>query len=103
MLEPSDLSISVDDAHGEQVVHLAGELDVAAAGFLVRTLAQTTGSPVVVDLAGLTFLDAAGISALLTARRRIEEQGRRLVVRNPSPWIVRVIQLAGATSAVFAE
>ena len=70
---PALLYISVDLASGGPVIILDGELDVATAPaaracFDVFDVRRTPR--VVVDVAGLSFCDCAGLSAFLHAHRR---------------------------------
>ncbi len=82
---------------GATVVVVAGELDLATAGGLrtrLATLAQ--GDPparVVLDLAGLDFVDASGISVLLAAQRALSDRGSALVLRSPSRMVRKVLRL----------
>ena len=48
-----------------------------------------------VDASGLTFCDAAGLRALVRARRRAERAGRSFDVVHPSPCLRRLLQLVG--------
>jgi hypothetical protein len=54
---------------------------------LAGALVEVAGSTVVVDLSGLTFVDAAGISALAVARDRIlaAGQGQLVVTSRKEP------------------
>jgi anti-anti-sigma factor len=75
---------------------LRGELDAASVD-LVRELAEAypDRDPLVLDLSQLTFLDAAGFSAvasIATARPR-----RPVVLRRPRPNVARVLGLLAAT------
>lgn len=79
-------------------VRLRGELDLATAGELRSCLAPVIGSQpppvkVVLDLEAVTFLDASGIAALLTARRALDAHGGRLVLRSPSRLVRRVMRV----------
>ena len=56
---------------------LHGELDIVSAYDLALALVEVAGSTVVVDLSDLTFMDSTGISALVMARKRILDDGRR--------------------------
>ncbi|MGN9806822.1 STAS domain-containing protein [Micromonospora sp. L31] len=49
----------------------------------------------VLDLSGVSFFSAAGISALLTVRRRAASDGCALLVRNPSRITATVLGLVG--------
>ncbi len=48
---------------------------------------------VVVDLAGLRFMDSTGMSVLLNAQRRLARQGRALSVVCPPGPVLRVFEL----------
>ena len=49
---------------------------------------------ILVDLAGVSFIDSTGIKVLVTASAR--ERGRnRLLLDRPSPAVLRVLRLAG--------
>ncbi len=55
---------------------LEGELDVASAGLLERTIAQmcsTGATEVVVELGRLDFIDSSGMNAILQSRMRCGE------------------------------
>ena len=72
-------------------VRLSGELDVANASQLRDALAGLTWAALVVDVSGLRFVDAAGLSALVLAIHRDEEPRRRLTVRGARGLVRRVI------------
>ena len=57
--------LSVIDA-GDGVVVVAGELDAATAGQLTRRLSAPP-PPRVIDLSGVTFIDASGLRVLVDA------------------------------------
>lgn len=48
----------------------------------------------------VTFLDSAGLVAVLAAHRLISAAGRRLEVRNPSRLVYRVFDLSGVNTVV---
>jgi anti-anti-sigma factor len=74
------------------VLHLAGELDIASAdAFIVEVLADLNGArQTVVDLSELTFIDAAGIRALL---RLAAETDDGLVIQRAQPHVARVFEM----------
>lgn len=93
------LSVEVaEDEGATHVVRLTGELDMASSISLAAYLDKLAHSTVIVDASGLTFVDAAGIGALLQAQQQITRRGDALVLRGASPRIRRVIELAGATA-----
>ena len=77
---------------------VSGELDADAAYRLFSRLLDSDGSATrIVDLSGVTFVDAVGLRALLHARRRLADDGVRLCILNPSPVVVRLCTLVGVT------
>jgi anti-sigma B factor antagonist len=78
------------------VVAICGEIDIQSAPGLREELLgviRRCGSQVIIDLGGVTFLDCAGINALLATRRRARlEDGWVCLVRVP-PRARRMISL----------
>jgi anti-anti-sigma factor len=75
---------------------LSGELDIAASPLLEDRLraAEADGtSTVLIDLAGVTFMDSAGLHTFLRAAQRAGEGGRRLTFANCPDSLRRVFQL----------
>ncbi|GAA0814628.1 hypothetical protein Sya03_43200 [Spirilliplanes yamanashiensis] len=81
------------------VLGVAGEVDLATVDELVaamrRCLTDDRVSGLVVRLDEVTFLDCAGISALLTARRAALGTGRRFHVAGARGQVRRVLCLTG--------
>jgi anti-anti-sigma factor len=76
----------------DSAVAVHGELDKATVPLLQDALDQSaTGSVSVVDLAGMTFVDAAGLAGLLAIVR--SGSGVRLI--NPTRSALRVMVVAG--------
>lgn len=77
-------------------LHLRGELDVAGEGtifdgFRVRGDGQQR---LVMDLSELTFIDSAGVRALMRVHARLDH--RPLVLRSPQSQVRRVLYLVAA-------
>jgi len=91
-----DCQISLSEADGTAVVHVAGEIDLNVRAELVRMLAQACagGRDVVVDVSRTTFMDSAGLHALVTAQRSQTAAGRSLVLRNPSASVRGILTMA---------
>ena len=97
------LRVEIGSAAGAVVIAPAGELDLAGAPILERAVqeaAHSGSSPLVLDLKDLTFIDAAGLRALMRAD---EALGGRLVVRSPGPDVLRVLIIAGADQRLCLE
>jgi anti-sigma B factor antagonist len=96
-VEAEGLSWEVIDQDGDHLVMLRGELDLENCAALGCVLTEIAHSTVVVDLRGLTFIDAAGLNALVRASQVVESRGDQLRIVNPSKWIKRVFQIGGAS------
>jgi anti-sigma B factor antagonist len=80
---------------GRSVVLCAhGELDLATAPELRRALASATAGEavdLVVDLSGVTFVDASGLAALLEAAQGLRSSGGELRLTSPSRMLRRML------------
>ena len=78
------------------VVSLVGELDLSgvdrAREAIEEAQASSTGL-LVLDLSQLDFVDSTGLEVMLRAARRARDDGRRLVVRKPSEYVRRLLEL----------
>lgn len=81
------------------ILRLYGEFDLACAQQFEEALERRNGSrEVVIDLAGLTFMDSTGIHMLLEAKKCADREGFELSVSMPGDGPVRkVLELTGLT------
>jgi anti-sigma B factor antagonist len=89
------------------VVHVRpfGELDLATAPDLEASLVELSsdGHPkVVLDLAGLTFVDSSGMRAIVEAYHTAARHRVELEIRPGPPNVQRAFQLAGLDGLLFA-
>jgi anti-anti-sigma factor len=85
---------------GAVAIRLRGALDLAYAYRFddeLRHAERDASSCLVLDLRELDFVDSAGISRILAARRRARRAGRRLVLVRGSAAVQRFMQLAALT------
>ena len=85
-------------AHAKPVVVRAGgDIDYDTAPALRRTLAAELGKhrEVVLDLSQVTFMDCAGLSAVVHAHGQADRRGGRLVLRGAGPPVIRLLKLTG--------
>jgi anti-anti-sigma factor len=99
------LRITVDTDGATTVLRLAGELDLATAEQLrerVRTLLGygTVLEKLVLDLAGLEFLDVTGLGALLETRRKLSATGVSFALQRTRPMVVRMLGLLNLEEAL---
>lgn len=80
-----------------------GEIDLATAALLAERVHELSGAGfthIVIDLRGLTFLDASGLRLLLTLHRDAEREGWRLSLLQGSRAIRRVFEITGMLNAL---
>jgi anti-anti-sigma factor len=92
-------------ANGDlHVFDLAGELDLDTVKVLDTVPIQPDADEtVVLDLAGLEFVDSSGLRSLIQVRRRVIDRGAHLVLRQPRPSVRRVFEVAGLDTVFTLE
>jgi anti-sigma B factor antagonist len=94
----TSFSVTTRTTGAGAVVTVEGELDVATAPRLHAELAALvlkTGQVLVVDLAGVTFCDSSGISALIAARNVAEAAGAAIALAALPARLSRTFGLIG--------
>jgi anti-anti-sigma factor len=92
------LGLSVDRVT-DRVFVVTGELDGSTTGLFDSAVApaRREGEPVVLDLAGVTFVDSSGVRSLI--RLALSLVGIGLILRDPSPRVVHILELRGLDAA----
>ena len=88
------------------VVTITGEIDIQSGPQLrdqLLGIIRRNGARLALDLAGVTFIDCAGINVLLAARRRAQLEGGSLRVLRASPRVRRVIALTHLDSVLMPK
>jgi anti-sigma B factor antagonist len=88
------MEILTTKAEGTARMEVVGELDIAGGPRLDAAVAEALDGgceEVVVDLARTTFLDSAGMGALIRAVRSVDEQGGRMSVLSPPGSEARLV------------
>lgn len=92
-----DLRVAYKIASGHVLMKLLGSLDMMTMDQLSRGLAQamdTAGiSKVVLDLAGLDFIDSNGIGALLAASKAAASRGGYVRLLNMRPRLKEALHI----------
>ena len=91
------LTMTTSAQPGRMVVALAGECDLTGRDELTAALlaAVAQADVVVVDLAGLTFLDSSGVHGLITAHHAARNAGGHVYVVNAAGPVARLLDLTG--------
>jgi anti-sigma B factor antagonist len=83
------------------LISITGEMDLAAAPELSTVLLIAAGSPgslIVLDLAGVEFIDSTALGTLLKAGNEIESAGKRLRVVCADGPVRRLLELTNLTN-----
>jgi anti-anti-sigma factor len=92
------LSVSTQSEDARVVVALAGELDLHEAKRLSAAMSEVLTGPITaieVDVRKLTFIDSAGIRAVLIARAEAERLGVAFRLWGASTAVGRIMKIAG--------
>lgn len=90
--------LEVSTVDGVDVCTVIGELDVSSAPklrqALVEVVAAASGPPrVVVDLAGVDFLDSTGLGVLLGGLKRVRARDGALALCRAEPQVRKVFEV----------
>jgi anti-sigma B factor antagonist len=100
---PPEASVSSTLASndGEVVVLVVGEIDMATAPLFADALARAShdGRGIVVDLAGVSFMDSQGVNALVRAHKRHAD----LRLRGVRPNVREVLKMTGLEHILSVE
>jgi anti-sigma B factor antagonist len=93
-------------ADGQAMVNVRGELDIATAerahDYLRAVLDSDKKGKVILNLADLTFCDAAGLGVLAKVASHARRTGRSVRLTSPRPALIRIMRITGMDS-VFPE
>jgi anti-anti-sigma factor len=99
-LMPAPLDVRRVDHRLGVVLTLGGELDLATVPLLQEQLdlAMRGRAAVVIDLAGLKFIDSSGLRMLVRAQQCLSDSGRQLVLVRGGQPVHRLFELTGLDS-----
>jgi len=101
------LRVTTGAAGQTTVIHVAGDLDLATAGQLRGHLRDVLDKGavrrLVLDLAGLEFMDVTGLNVLVDAQRVVSNDGGTLALRSPRPMVLRMLKLLALDEVVPVE
>lgn len=101
-----DLAVTVTSDADPVVIVAVGEMDAFTrsrlVGAIARALSRNVGR-VVVDVSGLTFIDATSYSALVELTGKARSEGAALVFRNPTRTFLRARELVDKDRALEVE
>jgi anti-anti-sigma factor len=102
----SPLEISVN--HGEKRTHVIaqGELDRTTCPFLRQTLVELERDlegDLVLDIGQVPAIDSVGLSVLILMHKKLQTQGRNLIVSSPTPEARRLFDVTRLSEVLWIE
>jgi anti-sigma B factor antagonist len=94
----SQFRVEVRSEGQTTVIAVRGELDLASSPALQEELDRVAASDatlLIIDLRNLDFMDSTGLSVLVRAHQRTEEQGRQLAMVKGPQQVQRLLSLTG--------
>jgi anti-anti-sigma factor len=94
------------DSTGAMRIRVSGEIDMASAPELLATLRTAEvprGGTLLLDLAGVTFMDSTGIGALIEAHQQREATGVALSLVEVPPLIGKMLHITGVDEYLDAS
>ena len=81
---------------GAVVLLVDGELDILSSPTLRAAIEEFgAGDHIVIDSAGIEFIDSTGLNMIVVQAKRLLEVGGSLRLRNASPAVRQVLELSG--------
>jgi anti-sigma B factor antagonist len=87
-------------------LRVVGELDIATGPLLRDALlrfADGGEGTILVDMAGVGFIDSSGISVLVDVQNRLGYQGRSLELHHVSAEVHRILDVVGLTERLRVD
>jgi anti-anti-sigma factor len=94
----SHFRVEIENQDRAAVISVSGELDLASSPALEEELDRVGSSEVttvIIDLRPLEFMDSTGLSVLVRAQQRAEEQGHTFAVVRGPQQVQRLLSLTG--------
>ncbi len=103
----SDPAFTADtlESDGEVVLRLCGDIDMLSAPNFASAALRLGGADtrIVFDMAGVTFMDSAGLSVLAGTMRRLERTGGSLCLRGVSRQVRQILRISGLDQLLTIE
>ncbi|NUT37558.1 MAG: STAS domain-containing protein [Hamadaea sp.] len=100
LMDEQDFAVERVSAPDMTTVTVRGDVDLTTVAQLSQELhaAAEQKRDVVIDLAGVTFIDSTGVRVLVEAYRTARQHGLSLSVRGARHWVARVLEVTGVAT-----
>ena len=101
-MHDSALTIDLSQVNGSAFITVTGEIDKDSVVNLRAVLdGLQLDKHVVVDMAGVGFMDSSGLNALIDHALLVERAGGSLRIASPSRSVHRVVEITGLTHLFY--
>lgn len=101
------MDVSFEKTDGVPIARIAGDIDAANTEALEHRIVQNVSNEafgVVLDMAGVDYLDSAGIRLLFQLQARLDIRQVRVVIVVPEGALInRTLEAVGAPSAIHVS
>ena len=90
------MSYKVDEIDNKRVVHLNGEIDMEVSDKARNTILPLieAGHEVQINLSKVDYMDSSGISVLIESHQKALEHNTKVIVKEVSKSVLKVIMMA---------
>jgi anti-sigma B factor antagonist len=91
---------------GDDVIVATGEIDLYSAPKLWEALSlqiERGNGHVVLDLAGVEFMDSQGLAVIVRAHKEVQPQGGTVIIRSPRAQARMVFEISGLADLIELE
>ncbi len=94
------LRIDLDSGarHGRRILHLAGRVSIETVPEFLQALRAEKSSVVILDLGPLSYIDSAGVGALIQMHVAFQKSGQLLALAAVGPRVAAVLEIARVKS-----
>ena len=91
-----------DSGTGNVVTRLDGKLSLETVNSFIQTMRQEQAKHLVLDMGGVSFLDSAGVGALVSLFVTRKHGGKTLALANLTKQAIAVLQVSGILKLIPA-
>lgn len=84
-----------DNGNGTVVTRLDGKLSLETVNSFLQTMRKEQGKHLVLEMSGLSFLDSAGVGALVSLFVTRKHAGKTMILASLTKQAIAVLQVSG--------
>jgi anti-sigma B factor antagonist len=95
MTSPQPSRVSINNL-GDRTLAISGTIDSHTAEQVLASVnALGANDDLVITLRDVDFVDSSGLRTIVTAHQHFDESGRRLILKEISPSVERLLEITG--------